>query len=78
LLLNLHQILLNFLYFGLVLSYFLLMLLFLQILLLLYLLYFNIQVLLLFQQFPQLILILQLMCDESVEFDCSLVLYKFD
>jgi hypothetical protein len=78
LLLDLHQVLLYLLNFGLVFGYLLLELLLLQIFLVLNPLDLHVQVLLLLQQFAQLILILQLVGDESVEFLSRVVLHELD
>lgn len=78
LLLYLHKIFLDFLYLGLILSYFLLILLRLKYLLLLNLLDFDIEILLLLQQLPQLVLVLKFMSDEGVELLSRIVLDELD
>jgi hypothetical protein len=78
LLLDLHEIFLDFLDLGLVLCYFLIELLLLQVLLQLRLLYLDVQVLLLLQQLTQLVLVLQLVSDERVELLRRAVLYELD
>lgn len=76
LLLDLHEVFFDFLDLGLVLSNLFFQFFLLQILLVLDPLYFHVQVLLLLQQFPQLVLVLKFVGDERVELLRSVVLHK--
>lgn len=78
LLLDLHELLLDFLDLGHVLCDLLVVLLLLEVFLLLGLLDVDVEVLLLFQQLPQLVLVLQLVGDECVELLGGPVLYELD
>ena len=74
----LHEIFLDFLYFGLVFCHFLVELLLLEVLLLLRLLDVDVEVLLLLKQLSQLILVFEFVGDEGVELLRGIVLDELD